>query len=379
LNAFWRQAAPAGDALMRVPPRFDFQLGLPDTSQFPMDVWRRLSARTVRAFSRVPAAYEAPHGRAALREAIARHVSFARAVACRPEDITVTSGAQQAFDLLARILVTPNRTVVAVENPGYPPLCAAFAAAGARISATAVDAEGMIVERLPANVGVICLAPSHQFPLGAVMSAKRRAALLEFAHTRGAVVIEDDYDAEFRFSERPLDALQTLDRSESVFYVGTFSKSLFRGIRLGFVVAPSWAHRALGAAKENADRYCDVLTQEALAAFITEGHLARHVRRMRRVYGARRQILLNGLRKDFSDWLEPVPSAAGLHLAAFAANSLDVEALVEESRQRDVGIYSLRRYRTGKASRPGVVFGYGALEARAITEGLGRLLRILRH
>jgi GntR family transcriptional regulator/MocR family aminotransferase len=379
LNEFWRQPPAATDAGPRIPPRFDFRLGVPDVAQFPMDVWRRLSARTLRAFSRMPTAFEAPQGQPALREAIARHVSFARAVACRPEDITVTAGAQQAFDLLARILVTSNRTVVAVENPGYPPLHGAFAAAGARIVATPVDEEGLIVERLPANAGVVCVTPSHQFPLGAVMSARRRAALLEFAHARGAVVIEDDYDAEFRFGERPLDALQTLDRSDSVFYVGTFSKSLFPGIRLGFVVAPPWAQRALGAAKQSADRSCAVLAQEALAAFINEGHLARHVRRMRQVYGARRQVLLTGLRNDFSQWLAPVPSAAGLHLAAIAAASVDVEAFVERARQREVGVYSLRRYQTGKSGEAGLVFGYGALDERAITEGLARLRRIPRN
>jgi GntR family transcriptional regulator/MocR family aminotransferase len=377
LNAFWTQpAATTVDSSPHPAPRFDFQLGLPEIGQFPMDIWRRLSARTLRTFSRMPAAYETPHGRSALREAVARHVSFARAVACRAEDITVTAGAQQAFDLLARILVTPNRTVVALENPGYPPLRAAFAAAGARIIATPVDEEGLVVERLPANAAVICVTPSHQFPLGAVMSARRRAALLEFAHTRGAVVIEDDYDAEFRFGERPLNALQTLDRLESVFYVGTFSKSLFPAIRLGFVVAPPWARRALGTAKQYADGHCPVLTQETLAAFISEGHLARHVRRMRQVYGARRQLLLNGLRKDFGEWLEPVPSAAGLHLAALAAVGVDVEEFVQKAQQREVGVYSLRRFQTGRSGQHGLVFGYGALEARALTEGLARLRRI---
>ncbi len=377
LSAPWRQAAPAADVLATGAPRFGFQLGIPDMTQFPLDVWRRLSARTLRTFKRAPPRYEPPSGRPTLRAAIASHVSFARAVACREEDITVTAGAQQAFDLLARILVTPNRTLVAVENPGYPPVRAAFAAAGAKLVTIPVDEEGMLVERLPAAVRVICVTPSHQFPLGVVMSASRRATLLEFAHSRGAVVIEDDYDAEFRFGERPLDALQTLDRSASVFYVGTFSKSLFRGIRLGFVVAPAWAQAALGAAKENADRYGDVLVQETLAAFIKEGHLARHVRRMRRLYGARRKILLDGLHGEFGNWLTPVPSAAGLHLSAFAAGGVDVEALVARARQREVGIYSVRRYQVGKPGRAGVVFGYGVLEGSAITEGLGRLLSVL--
>jgi GntR family transcriptional regulator/MocR family aminotransferase len=377
LTAVWREQARAAAVAPESKPPIDFELGVPDVSLFPMDVWRRLSGRALRAFSRRLAARESPHGRPSLREAIAKHVSFARAVACSADDITVTSGSQQAFDLLARILITPNRTVVAVENPGYPLIRATLAAAGAKIVPVPVDEEGLIVERLPANARVICVTPSHQFPLGAVLSAKRRAALLEFAHTRGAVVIEDDYDAEFRFGDRPLDALQTLDRAESVCYVGTFSKSLFPALRLGFVVAPPWARRALSVAKNFTDRHCAVLEQDTLAAFINEGHLARHVRKMREVYGARRKALLNGLQKDFGRWLTPVPSAAGLHLAALATSSWDVESLVERARQSGVGIRSLRRFQIGKGGKAGVVFGYGRLNERGIAEGLARLRRLL--
>jgi GntR family transcriptional regulator/MocR family aminotransferase len=377
LNAFWRQAATMGDIPRAAALRYDFQLGVPDIRQFPADIWRRLSSRILRAFSKAQVLSESAHGRAVLREAIAGHVSFARAVACRAEDITVTAGAQQAFDMLARILVTPNRTVVAMENPGYPPARAAFAAAGARLVNVPVDSEGLIVERLPRNVRVVCVTPSHQFPLGTVMSARRRAALLEFAQARGAVVIEDDYDAEFRFGDRPLDALQTLDRSESVFYVGTFSKSLFPSIRLGFVVAPSWAHDALGAVKQYTDWHCAVLTQQTLAAFISEGHLARHVRRMRAIYADRRGVLLDCLKTQFSSWLQPLPSAAGLHLTALADASLDVDALVERARQRDVGITSLGRFHYGKPGKPGIVFGYGMLDRRDIPEALSRLRTVI--
>jgi GntR family transcriptional regulator/MocR family aminotransferase len=377
LNAFWKQSAGTLDMPRPDPVRFDFRLGVPDIGYFPMDVWRRLSSRALRAYSKAPVGYDFSHGRPALREAIARYVSFARAVACQADDVTVTAGAQQAFDLLARILVTPGRTVVAVENPGYPPVRAAFAAAGAKIVPVPVDEEGLVVERLPGNAAVICVTPSHQFPLGSAMSARRRAALLEFAHARDAVVIEDDYDAEFRFGERPLDALQTLDRTESVFYVGTFSKSLFPALRLGFAVAPAWARRALGAAKRCADSHSSPIVQETLAAFITEGHLARHVRRMRRVYGARREVLLSGLQAEFSRWLEPVPSVAGLHLTALAKVPMDLTALVASAREREVGVQPVDRFRLGKGvGTPGLVFGYGALDERGIVAGLARLRRV---
>jgi len=375
LNAFWRAPPAIMPASLRSTARFDFRLGVTDKRLFPFELWRRLSARALRAFAGQATTYGRPQGRYALRDAIAKHASFARAVACQADDIVVMAGSQQAFDLLARILVTRGRTVVAIENPGYPALHAALAAVGARIVLVPVDGEGMIVDKLPRDAHVICVTPSHQFPLGVAMSMRRRAALLEFAQARDAVVVEDDYDGEFRFGGRPLDALQSLDRTESVFYIGTFSKSLFPGIRLGFVVAPPWARRALVAAKLCADMHCAVIEQDTLAAFISEGHMARHLRKMREVYGARLRVLLTCLRNDFSRWLEPIPSIAGLHVAAFATSSMDMDAIAERARELDVGVYPLRDYYFRGRAKPGLVFGYGAIEERDIVEGLSRLRR----
>ncbi|HKE48362.1 MAG TPA: PLP-dependent aminotransferase family protein, partial [Rhodanobacteraceae bacterium] len=354
LAAHWRD--PPGPFITPlVPaPRFEFSLGIPDGTLFPFDIWRRLTSRALRAIAKARTTYSQPRGQLALREGIARHVSFARAVACVADDVVVTSGAQQAFDLIARILVTPGRTVVAVENPGYPPQRMAFLAAGAKLAPVRVDTEGLVVERLPRDARIVCVSPSHQFPLGCAMSARRRAALLDFAQARGAVVVEDDYDGEFRFGARPLDALQTLDRAECVFYVGTFSKSLFPAIRLGYIVAPPWAMRALIAAKRNADWHSGAIEQETLAAFIAEGHMARHVRRMRTVYAGRRNALLASLKRDFARWLEPIPSIAGLHLSAYAGASVDVAALVDAARRNDVGVTSLRSFYTGAPARQGI-------------------------
>lgn len=375
LGEFWQRpvlfdGSPASDSV-----RYQFRLGLPDVSRFPMATWRRLSARSLRACARRPASDEISAGRLSLREAIAKHVSFARAVACDSADIVVTNGAQQAFDLLARVLLTPKRNVVAMEDPGYRRARMAFMAAGAKIVPVPVDEEGLIVEKLPAAAGVIYVTPSHQFPTGAVMSPRRRAELLAFARANNAAIIEDDYDAEFRFGARPLDALQTLDRAGSVFYVGTFSKSLFPDLRLGFVVAPSWARPALVAAKYYADGQCSPLLQETLASFISEGHLARHVRRMRQVYGVRREALLDGLEKYLRADLTPVPSAAGLHLAAFTQAPIDADAIVERASRLGTGVYSLRRFQIGRAGRSGLVFGYSSLGAQEISEGLVRLAR----
>jgi len=372
----WRRTAPPGAPPAR--PRYDFRIGVPDGASFPFDLWRKLLGRATRAAARSGPADAAAAGRAALRDGIASHVSFTRAVAARAEDVVVTTGAQQAFDLLARILVTPGRTVVALEDPGYPPLRAAFRAAGARLVPVPVDAEGLVVDRVPRGAAVVCVTPSHQFPLGTAMSIERRTALLALAQARGAVLIEDDYDAEFRFGGRPLDALQTLDRSGSVFYVGTFSKSLSPLLRTGFVVAPPWARDALIAAKRTADGENPALAQEALALLIAEGHLARHVRRMRRVYERRRALLLAGLARDFGGALEPVAAVAGLHLAAWLPAGTDADRLAARARDQGVGVLALSPFYAGRA-RPGLLFGYGATDEATIAAGLARLRTLWRR
>ena len=208
------------------------------------------------------------------------------------------------------------------------------------------------------------------------MSMRRRTELLEFARVNGAVVIEDDYDGEFRFGTTPRDALQTLDRSGSVFYVGTFSKSLFPGIRLGFVVAPPWARRALANAKQATDWHSAVLEQDALATFISEGHMARHVRKMRKLYSERRELMMSGLQAHFSPWLEAIPSSGGMHLTAIARESIDIDLIVRGARQRNLDPRSLRAYGTEGNGAGGLILGYGANSPEALTEGLLQLRRL---
>lgn len=377
LNAYWRKwpASAATTDPVRAP--FQFRLGTPDPDSFPVEVWRGASNRVLRTYPKAANADSGAQGRLSLREAIAQHVSFTRAVACTPDDVVVTAGAQQAFELLARVLVTPRRTTVALEDPGYPPLRASFEAAAANVAAVPVDDEGLVVQRLPSRARIVCVTPSHQFPLGCVLSARRRAALLGFARTRGAVVIEDDYDGEFRFEDRPLDALQTLDRTESVFYVGTFSKSLMPALRLGYIVTPAWARQALIAAKGLSDGPCCALTQDILSVLIQEGHLARHVRSMQRIYAARRQTLLGILKRDFSSWLQPVPSSAGLHCSALVNPAADNHDVVRRALSAGVGLRPLSAFAVRRGAHPGIIFGYGAINEAGIVQALERLRRAL--
>ena len=376
---------PIGTRLPQMqPPRSglalpNFRLGIPDHRSFPHAEWRRLTARAQRQLARVPFAYGPTAGWPALREAIAGYVAFTRAVACAADDVLVTNGAQQAFDLLARLLVTPGRTRVAVEDPGYPPLRAAFMAAGAVLQGVPVDDEGLRVDALHPETGVVAVTPSHQSPTGVVLSMARRQALLAFARDRHAVIIEDDYDGEFRFGGRPLDALQTLDQNARVFYVGTFSKSLFPALRKGFVVVPPWARETLTTIKHYADSHCDVLTQSVLTAFIEEGHLARHVRRMRAIYGTRREALLDGLHRYMGHWLAPIPSEAGLHLAARVRDITQAQRIYAAAREHVPGAQAVREYAMSADVPPAVAFGYGVIEAESMAPMLRAFAEAMRR
>lgn len=361
------------------PMRYDLRLGLPDKSHFRFDIWRRLSNSVLRDLARQPAGYFDAAGPLSFRRSVSAHVSFARAVACSEEQIVATTGAQQAFDVIARTLVESGKTVVAVEDPGYPPLRGAFRLAGADVRPVPVDDEGIIVDRIPGDSRIICVTPSHQFPTGVVMSLSRRNALLEFAERHGAAIVEDDYDSEFRFGGNPVDALQTLDRAESVFYVGTFSKSLFPALRLGFLVAPDWARESVLAVKRFSDWHGAIMPQLTLSRFIEEGHLARHVRRMRKVYGDRRGALIDALNRYCSPALVPIPSTAGLHIAVRSSKPLNERRLVAMAAQKGIGVEGIGRYALLKLGWSGLAFGYGTCAVsdmdtaiRQISETIGQ-------
>jgi GntR family transcriptional regulator/MocR family aminotransferase len=375
---FWREPR-AGDTAGK-PVVADFRPALVDPRRFPHDVFRRVSTRQLRALERKPASLRSPQGNQGahvLRWAVTHHIALTRAIACRPDDILVTSGAQQAFDLLARILVRPAETIVAVEDPGYPPLRVPFTAAGAVVVPVPVDNEGLIVEALPPGAGVVCVTPSHQFPLGVAMSPVRRRALLAWAQEHRAVIVEDDYDGEFRYEGSPLEALKAADAADAVFYVGTFSKCMLPSLRLGFIVAPDWATRTLIAAKNAMDWHCSTPLQVTVAAFIADGHLARHVRGMRDLYGARRQLLRDALDGPLTNWLEPVPSFYGMHLTAIARPGVDVEAAATRALDAGVKIHTLDRYHLGTPARAGLVFGYGAADPPQLALGVETLCKAL--
>src|ERR1044071_4571270 len=356
------------------PAQFDFRTGLPDASLFPHETWRRLVVRGLRSEAVAGGVYSEPAGYRGLREAIARHIGVSRGVQVSADDITITSGAQQSLDLVARALLSPGDRV-AVEDPGYHPPRFLFESLGADVRGVPVDNEGIVVDKLPRNTRLVYVTPSHQYPLGVMMSLARRLALLDWADHNNAAIIEDDYDSEFRFEGRPVEPLHTLDASGRVIYVGSFSKKLLPTLRLGFVATPSSCTLAVHKAKYVADWHTSMVLQVALAQFIDAGAFARHIRKVRRVYTERHEIITHILNQDFADHLEVVLAVAGLHVTALArAASVDqLTAVVQCASALGIQIQRLAKFAVDGPPRPGLLFGYGAIPTARIPEALSLL------
>jgi GntR family transcriptional regulator / MocR family aminotransferase len=367
------ESVPVPDEVDAAPAPYDFRVGIPDARLFPYETWRRLLSRELRPAALGTAGYGEPAGHGGLREAIARYIGVSRSVHAGAGDVIVTNGAQQALDLVGRVLVEPG-ACVAVEEPGYVAVRRLLLSLGARVAGVPVDAEGLVVSQLPKTARLVYVTPSHQFPLGVPMSLARRTALLAWAERQRAVVIEDDYDSEYRFSERPLEPLQSLDRGGRVVYVGSFSKTLLPMLRLGFLVAPASLRPALRSAKQLTDWHGELPAQAALARFIDEGLLARHIRKTTKEYGLRHARVLAALGRELPA-LQPVPSAAGLHLSARLTPGLDVDldATVARAREAGVAVQTLGGFCGEEPVQRGLVIGYGAIPTDRIDEGLRRV------
>lgn len=363
------------------PLRYDFRYGSPSVAEFPHEAWRRLLARRARRASARSLGYGRTEGEPALREAIADYLGRARAVACRPEQVVVVHGSQQALDLVARLLLDPGDVVV-VEEPAYQGARKVFLAAGARLVTAPVDAEGADLSALPPEADaarLVYVTPSHQFPTGATMSLARRLALLAFAERTSAFVIEDDYDSEFRYEGRPIESVQGLDRRGLVIYVGTFSKVLFPALRLGYLVLPEALVPLVAAAKWLADRHTATLEQEVLADFIAEGHFERHLRRARAHNAARRAVLLEAIETHLGPRAEVAGANAGMHLLLWLPGvpAADVGRLVASADAAGVGVYPVAPYYLEPPERAGLLLGYASLTESEIRQGIARLAAVV--
>jgi len=350
-----------------------FRANLPALNLFPITLWTKITMRCLRRISTRQLMGCNPLGYEPLRQAIAEYLGVSRGVECTPEQVAVVSGVQEGLDLAARLLLQPGDQVC-VENPGYPGAALAFQAFGAKIFAAGVDDQGINLPQLPSrNVRLIYVTPGHQFPLGTTMSLARRLELLEWAKKSRAMIFEDDYDSEYRYSGRPIPALQGLDKSESVLYAGSFSKVLFPALRLGYVVVPAGLIHYFEAMQSLTVRHVPLLEQLVLTDFITEGHFGRHVRRMREVYAERLSVLLEEARLKLAGSLEVSPVEAGLQTVAWLCGRIDAESAAVAAAQRNVDVTPLNRYSQGTLAREGLQLGFAALDVKEILRGVREL------
>lgn len=356
-----------------------FRLHEPAVAEFPFKVWTQVASRRMRNLSSALLVAGHPGGYGPLREAIADYLGSVRGVKCHPDQIAITSGVQQALDLLARLLLKPNDPVW-MEDPGYFGAALAFRNAGARIVPVPVDDQGISVSRgrrLSRTAKLAYVTPAHQFPFGVTMSIERRVELLSWASKTGAYVIEDDYDSEFRFEGRPVPALQGLDRHSNVILLGTFNKLLFPTLRLGYAVLPPDLVDRFLSFRYGTDLHGTGLDQAVLCDFIVEGHLGRHIRRMRELYGARLAALLEGGQKQLRGLLDISSVQAGLYTAGFLRNGMDSQTAETAATLRQVETIGFHRFTRGPARVSGLLLGFAAFDEKRIRRGLSQLAEAL--
>lgn len=357
-----------------------FRPGLPALDQFPMEIWRRLYDRRLRRASVRLLTYDDPQGYLPLREAIAAHLAASRGARCTPEQILIVNGSQHGVDLAARVLLDPGDQVW-FEDPGYFAARATFEACGAVPVPVPVDSDGMVVsagvERAPGARLVYC-TPSHQNPLGVTLTLSRRVALTQWAEAHGAWIVEDDNASEYRYRGRPLAALQGIDPSNRVLYVGTFSKVMFSALRLGYLVAPADLVPALLQARVLNDRQAPGLSQAVLADFMNEGHFARHVRRMRTLYSARLAALLDAVRTHASDVLEVHEGEGGMSRVAWLPPGLDDTEVGVEVARAGIQCLPLSEDSLGPRARGGLVLGFTGIDEAEIHDGIRRVADCVR-
>jgi GntR family transcriptional regulator / MocR family aminotransferase len=349
-----------------------FATGLTDKENFPFEHWRLCINHALRQQARERTAYRDPAGEQNLRQAICRHLAFNRSVLGNWTDVVVTQGAQQGIDLIARAVIRPGDVVV-VEDPGYPQARASFAALGARIVSVPVDAQGLMVDRLPGRARMVYVTPAHQFPLGMSMSMERRKALLDWARTEKAFILEDDYDGEFRFRNTSHTPLKSQDTDGLVGFVGSFSTTMFPELRMGYVVPPAELVKSISLAKQTGDLHSCTLIQNALAKFMLDGYFGKHLRRMHKLYARKRDMLLTCLEGDLGTWFEPVTSDTGIHLTAFLRRNTSTCRVFDPRTSALTGLSSISDFYACEPALAGIRFGYGGIE----THELANALRLL--
>ncbi len=360
--------------------QIDFRSGLPDLALFPVRTWDRLSRETWAGMTPLDLSYGQPEGRPELRTEIARYIAAYRGVRCHPDQILVTGGTTQAVGIISRLLLGGDRVTCILEDPVTVDIQRITSGFGGRILPVPVDGQGLSVDLLPPRdrPAFVYVTPSHQFPLGVTMPIQRRTRLLEYARERGAYVVEDDYDSEFRYDSPPISSIQGLD-PQRVIYVGTFSKTLCPALRIGYVVFPPELVIRGREVKWFTDLHNSSVEQLILARFLREGHFARHVHRMKKAHRALREVLVAALHKRFGPAAEVLGSAAGLHLCARFRGVRFTQALVARIQEAGVRVYPVEEHAIRKGRwADTLILGYGMLTPERIEEGIGALKSCIR-
>ncbi len=367
----------APDSLWRPPQLLPFQMGVPALDAFPRKIWARLGARYLRGMRLGDLDYPAPHGLAALRSAIASYLQVSRGIDCGAHQVFITSGWRNSLSLVAHTLLQPGECAW-VEDPGYPTTRQVLRQFGLDLEAVPVDAEGMNVEHAIAGsraAQVVMVTPGHQSPLSMALSLPRRQLLLDWAARTGGWIVEDDYDGEYRYVSRPLPALASLDRHGRVLYAGTFSKVLFPGIRLAYLVVP----QAQVAAFERVGRALFAagspsITQALVAEFVAGGHFARHIQRMRRLYNERRALTIEALERSLPKGMQVQRSPGGMHLVLRLPEDVSDTALAEQVLARGMSVQALSRWAASSQRQSGLLLSFTNCATTAPGEQLGALI-----
>jgi len=370
---------PSADVFYRRRGVLPFSLSQIAFEHFPLQIWNSLVARHCRNASARSFDYGDPKGSKELRDVIVTYLRTARGVHCEAEQIVIVSGSQQGLEIATRVLLDSGDRVW-MEEPGYHFARSIFAMSGCRIAAVPVDEEGLDVvtgARLCPDGRAVLVTPSHQYPLGFIMSASRRLQLLDWAESSRAWIIEDDYDSEYRYEGMPIASLQGLDHNSRVLYIGTFSKVLFPALRLGYVVLPADLVERFLAVRFALDISPPTLPQLVLADFIRDGHFSRHIRRMRLLYGKRRSALMRSIQNELGSLAKVPGGQTGLHLSVIMDLSSDREIAARASR-RNLNLTPLSPFYARKASRQGFVLGFGSTRVQAIPAAVHELAILLK-
>lgn len=356
-----------------------FRPGVPALDLFPVKSWNKYLSDAMIDNDRRDLSYGHVNGSAALRAAISRHLADARGMQADPSQIIITSGAQQAFVMIALVLLNRGDTVW-YENPGHIAGRDVMQAMGANVAPVPVDDEGLdlneAISRHP-KPAVIFTTPSHQQPLGTTMSLVRRLTLLNYAQENGAWIIEDDYDSEFRYRGRPLPALSALDTERRVFYVGTFSKSMFAAMRLGYIVVPPGLVDPFAKARNLLGQSSSAVVESAMARFMDDGRFVEHIRKMRRVYRGRRDILYRCLNEDCADHLDVQPTDAGMHMLAWLRHGIDDQKAHDALLDAGIESLPLSVYASERIERQALVLGFSGVVENRIPGLVGRMAKVL--